>query len=180
VVNVTNDRISALMDGELDETAAGAAIDAVQREEVAGDAWRTYHLIRDAMTDTQVLSPGFSERMAQRLAAEPTVLAPARRATAPSRTEPRRWIPVAAAASAAFALVGWLAFAPDRPSAPQPQVAQAPAPKVAEVQREEARTVVVAPIPVSANDYLLAHQGFSPRMALQGMAPYVRTVSSDR
>ena len=28
-----------------------------------------------------------------------------------------------------------------------------------------------------ANDYLLAHQGFSPRIYLQGMAPYVRTVS---
>jgi negative regulator of sigma E activity len=168
------------MDGELDETAAGAAIEAVQRGEGAGEAWRTYHLIRDAMTDTQLLSAGFSERMARRLAAEPTVLAPARRAISRPRTEPRRWIPVAAAASAAFALVGWLAFAPERQSAPQPQVAQAPAPKLAEAQRDEARTVVVTPIPVSANDYLLAHQGFSPRMALQGMAPYVRTVSSDR
>jgi len=28
-----------------------------------------------------------------------------------------------------------------------------------------------------ANDYLLAHQGFSPRVSLQGMAPYVRTVA---
>ena len=26
-------------------------------------------------------------------------------------------------------------------------------------------------------DYLLAHQGFSPRGSLQGMAPYARTVS---
>ena len=32
-------------------------------------------------------------------------------------------------------------------------------------------------MPSSANDYLLAHQGFSPRVSLQGMAPYVRTVS---
>jgi hypothetical protein len=36
----------------------------------------------------------------------------------------------------------------------------------------------VAP-PEAANDYLLAHQGYSPRISLQGMAPYVRTVSSD-
>jgi len=28
-----------------------------------------------------------------------------------------------------------------------------------------------------ANDYLLAHQGFSPRVSLQGMAPYVLTVA---
>jgi hypothetical protein len=32
-------------------------------------------------------------------------------------------------------------------------------------------------LPRAANDYLLAHQGFSPRVYLQGMAPYVRTVS---
>jgi hypothetical protein len=35
----------------------------------------------------------------------------------------------------------------------------------------------VVPLPSGTNDYLLAHQGFSPRVSLQGMAPYVRTVS---
>jgi sigma-E factor negative regulatory protein RseA len=166
------------MDGELDDADAGAVIEAVQRDQAAGEAWRTYHLIRDAMTDTRVLSPGFSERMAKRLAEEPTVLAPVRRPAAPRSTEPRRWIPLAAAASAAFALVGWLAFAPQ--PALGPQVAQAPKPlPVVQVQRDEAKTAIT-PIPVSANDYLLAHQGFSPRMSLQGMAPYVRTVSTER
>jgi sigma-E factor negative regulatory protein RseA len=166
------------MDGELDEAAAGAAIDAVQRDAPAGAAWQTYHLIRDAMTDTRLLSAGFGARMAERLAAEPTVLAPARRAPSTSRSEPRRWLPVAAAASAAFALVGWLAFAP-QPDSPVPQVAQAPKPAAVTVAKDEPK-MAITPIPVSANDYLLAHQGFSPRMALQGMAPYVRSVSSDR
>jgi hypothetical protein len=36
---------------------------------------------------------------------------------------------------------------------------------------------VTTVLPKAANDYLLAHQGFSPRVYLQGMAPYVRTVS---
>jgi len=39
---------------------------------------------------------------------------------------------------------------------------------------------VVPALPVSAqmaDDYLFAHQEFSPRMSLQGMVPYVRTVS---
>jgi hypothetical protein len=35
----------------------------------------------------------------------------------------------------------------------------------------------MVPLPSGTNDYLLAHQGFSPRVSLQGMAPYVRTVS---
>jgi hypothetical protein len=37
--------------------------------------------------------------------------------------------------------------------------------------------MVNVPLPSAANDYLLAHQGFSPRVSLQGMAPYVRTVA---
>jgi hypothetical protein len=36
------------------------------------------------------------------------------------------------------------------------------------------------PIPPEANDYLLAHQIHSPRGSLQGMATYVRSVSSER
>ena len=164
------------MDGELDETAAGAAIESVQREGEAAEAWRTYHLIRDAMTDTRLLSQGFQARMAKRLAAEPTVLAPPARRAPAAKPETRRWLPMAAAASAAFALVGWMAFAPQPGVAPQ-QVAVAPKP--VEVPRQETRAVLT-PIPVSANDYLLAHQGFSPRVSLQGMAPYVRSVSSER
>jgi hypothetical protein len=31
--------------------------------------------------------------------------------------------------------------------------------------------------PPRAADYLLAHQAYSPRVTLQGMAPYVRMVS---
>jgi hypothetical protein len=29
------------------------------------------------------------------------------------------------------------------------------------------------------NVYLLAHQGFSPSTAIQGVVPYIRTVSAD-
>ena len=30
------------------------------------------------------------------------------------------------------------------------------------------------------NEYLLAHQGFSPSTAIQGLAPYIRSVSASR
>ena len=72
-----------------------------------------------------------------------------------------------AASVAAVALVGWMAFAP------QPQLAPAP---IAQVQRPADKPAIV-PLPSAANDYLLAHQGFSPRVSLQGMAPYVLTVA---
>lgn len=163
------EKISVLMDGELDERGAGELIGGLRGESAGegAEAWRTYHLIGDAMRDTRLLSDGFQSRFAQRLAAEPTVLAPARRAP-----EPRRWLPMAAAAGAAFALVGWMAFAPEQRPAP------APAPVAKAQPAQDARPVAV-PIPTAANDYLLAHQSFSSRVALQGMAPYVRTVADE-
>jgi hypothetical protein len=36
---------------------------------------------------------------------------------------------------------------------------------------------VAIPEAARAHDYLLAHQGVSPSTALQGVAPYVRTVT---
>ncbi|MGH8704696.1 MAG: hypothetical protein ACREUO_04660, partial [Burkholderiales bacterium] len=97
-----------------------------------------------------------------------------------------RWIALSAAASvAAVALVGWLAFAPQQGAGPAPRLAQSPQP-VVQIQQPVAKApqpVVPAKVaaqvlpPDAANDYLLAHQGYSPRVSLQGMAPYVRTVS---
>lgn len=160
------DRLSALMDGELDDRSAAEVIESLGRDRDAVEAWRAYQLISDALRQSPVLSADFTARVSVRLAAEPTVLAP--RALRP---EPRRWFALSAAAAslAAVGLVGWMAFGP------QPGVAPAPAP-VAQAKPAQAKPVMV-PLPTQANDYLLAHQGFSPRVSLQGMAPYVRTVS---
>jgi len=160
-----NDKISALMDGELDDKSTAEMIDSLGRDGDALRVWRAYHLISDAMRDSRMLSDGFTARVAARLSAEPALLAPAR-----LQAEQRKWLVLSAAASvAAVSLVSWLAFAPQR-EAPPPQVAQAsPTP----LKKQPA----IVPLPSGTNDYLLAHQGFSPRASLQGMAPYVRTVS---
>ena len=161
-----NDRISALMDGEVDERSASQLIEALTRDSEARHTWRTYHVISDAMRGGPLLSQGLTERVSQRLAAEPTVLAPRR-----IRPESQRWFTLSAAAAslAAVAFVGWMAFGPQQQVAPIPgaQMVQAPV---------EPKPNMV-PMPTAANDYLLAHQGFSPRVSLQGMAPYVRTVA---
>jgi sigma-E factor negative regulatory protein RseA len=159
-----NDRISALMDGEVDEKSAAQLIEALARDAEAVRTWRRYHLIGDAMRGGLLLSERFTERLAQRLAAEPTVLAPRR-----MRTESPRLFTMSAlaASSAAVAFVGWMAFAPP------PQVAPAP---LAQVKGAVDKPPMI-PLPNAANDYLLAHQGFSPRVSLQGMAPYVLTIA---
>lgn len=162
-------RISELMDGELDGDEAGAMLAALGKEGEARETWRAYHLISDALHDTRMLSPDFAARVAARLADEPTVLAPAPQ-PAPRRA---RWLALKAVASvAAVAIVGWLAFGPQQ----VPQVPVAEAPRAASVAKSGP---VRVPPPAAADDYLLAHQRYSPRNSLQGMAPYVRTVSGE-
>lgn len=165
------ERISALLDGELGDREAAGVIAELQAGGEARETWRTYHLISDAMRDTRLLSPGFADRVAERLAAEPTVLAPRR-----LKPQARPWvsIPAAAAASlAGVALVGYLAFSQQQ--APSVPVAAAP---VEKKQPEAVPAPQTVPLPSGTPDYLLAHQGFSPRLSLQGMAPYARTVSA--
>ena len=161
-------KISAMMDGELPDTGLAEPLRALREDCDALETWRQYHLIGDALRDTQVLSSGYSERFAQRLAQEPTVLAPAR---LPMRPEHKPYkIPLALAAGvAAVATVGLAAFVL---MTEDPQIPQAPA----QVVVAPAESTVVA-VPKGANDYLLAHQNYSPRGSLQGVAPYVRTVS---
>jgi|SRR5690349_12060251 len=157
------DTISALMDGELEGRATDEALELLRRDREAAETWRLYHLMSDTMRgQRRLLSPGFVERCAARLATEPAVLAPG---ALPGRTPLQRYALAAAASLAAIALVAWLAFAPQ--PQPQPPVAQARPPALA----------VSVSLPDAANDYLLAHQGFSPRMSLLGFAPYVRTVA---
>ena len=144
-----NERISELMDGELDDQAAGNLIQALGSDREARETWRLYHLISDALRENQPLP----------------------RAPVVPLAQPRRWVALPIAASlAAVSLVGWLAFAPQEQ--PAPVVAKAPAPAPAP------QAPAVVPLPTAAGDYLLAHQGVSPRGSFQGMAPYVRSVSA--
>jgi len=139
------DRISALMDGELGEREAVETIAALANDDQARGAWRTYHLIGDAMRESR--SAATPRR--------PAANAPYWRVALPSL-----------AVAAAVALVSWVAFTPVQQNQPVH-----PAPVA------EAKPPAIVPPPSAANDYLLAHQGFSPRVALQGMTAYVRTVS---
>jgi sigma-E factor negative regulatory protein RseA len=159
------DRISEFMDGELDDRAARPVIDALGSDDEARHAWLAYHLIGDALRDSRPLSAGFTARVVRALEAEPTVLAPRR-----LQPQPRTWYALAAGV-AGFGLVGWLAFAPQQ----QPALAPLAQHKPAAVAQSAKPNFV--PLPSRANDYLLAHQAFSPRVSLQGVAPYVRTVS---
>jgi sigma-E factor negative regulatory protein RseA len=169
-------KVSALMDGELAPREAAGCIGALGSEHDAIEAWRVYHLISDAMRNNHGLSHDFCARVASDIEAEPTVLAPS--AARGSRTKTLAWS--AAASAAAIAWVAWLGLAPQREASPGlssiAPVAQGPAKELA----RPASAVASVPLPDATDDYLLAHQGYSPRSSLQGVAPYVRSVSERR
>lgn len=163
------EKISALMDGELERGESAGALKALESGGEARETWRSYHLIGDAMRETRLLSAGFAGRVIAAIDNEPTVLAP-RRPLLAATTAAMRWSAMAAGL-AAVAFVGWVAFVPQGEQAPAAGVAStAVLPKPV---AQEAAATFVAP-PDAANDYLLAHQGYSPRNTLQGALPYVR------
>lgn len=185
--------ISALMDDDLEGDAVEKALDCLDRDAGLRRSWAAYHLIGDALRRTDAgLAPDFTARVMERLAAEPTVLAPA---PARRRSALRIALPLAASLMGVGA-VAWVVLslnapapvqivtiqapaavpvvAPPAPAAPAP-VAQAPQRKT----EEGAETVVVSvPQPSQVREYLMAHQGYAPGM--NGVANYVRSVSESR
>ena len=154
-----------LMDGELDESELARNLALLRSSTDVRRTWDTYHLIGDALRGH--LAPALAARVSERLAAEPTVLAPRERAP---RGRLARLAISAAAGAAGIALVAWLALPGLKPEPPQVAVS-APTP---------APAAPVTPVAVGVENYLLAHQSFSPTGAMQGVAPYVRTVADER
>jgi sigma-E factor negative regulatory protein RseA len=170
------EQISTLMDGELDAHQAGQQLTRLQGDAEARACWESFHLIGDALRGDCVVSRQFAARLHAQLAGEPTVLAP-RRSPA-RRVAAYAWS--AAASLSAVALVGWIAFY--SPLSPQPQLATAPtgnpAIPVAATATPPPEQLASVPSEGRMNEYLIAHQEFSPSTAIQGLAPYIRSVSA--
>lgn len=174
-------KISALMDGELDAHELSEPLAALQRDRDAFDTWRTYHLISDTLQGRALLAHDCLRRVATRLADEPILMGPLPSDVARA-ARPRWFVPSALAASvAAVAFVGWMAFAPQAPtdSLPGPIVQAPPQPAPTPGVRVANERPERLPMTAATRDYLIAHQAFSPRNSLQGMAPYVRSVSAE-
>lgn len=168
--------ISALMDGELEGQDAQREIASLKTNGQLRERWDEFHLIGDALRSEPLLSSGFNESFAKRLAAEPTVLAPQRVSAKPRRIA--AYALSAAASVSAAALVAWVALAPTSSDMPG---------QIAAGQRGSLTPQAIVPVTRALpsepsngrmNEYLLAHEGFSPSTALQGVAPYIRTVST--
>lgn len=167
------DKISALIDGELDEREMNRQLSRIKQQEELRESWDLFHLIGDTLRDDGRLSPHFRQRMTGRLALEPTILAP-RRSVAKRVTA---YALSAAASLSAIAVVAWVAFSANPLSTPQ---------EIAKIKVPASATVGAGPqlasitVQGNMNEYLLAHQEFSPSTALQGVASFIRTVSDSQ
>ncbi len=152
--------ISALMDGEMFEDEADLFFDKMKRHPQATRDWGVYHLIGDGLRQPEHIHRDISSSFHERLQAEPTILAPHSR----SSQRARHYALSAAASVMALALVAWLSM----------QVGSESVPQVAAVNQNNA----VRPASFQANDYLMAHQEFSPSANVQGAASYIHTVAA--
>lgn len=166
------EQISALMDNELSLQDSSQALRRLEDTPEARESWETYHLIGDAMRG-QVLGTNVSARVTAALQNEPTVLAPRR---AEKTGKAFTYALSAAASVSAIAVVGWMAFSTGPAINPQIELAKA-APSAPAVNSAEPQ-LVSSPSGDQMNEYLLAHQGVSPSSGLQGVAPYIRTISA--
>ncbi len=172
---MTREQISALADGELADEHIELALAALRQEEGRTD-WEVYHQIGDVLRSDDMavrLSPGFAARMAARLEAEPTIVAPKPAQNQAGSddvkrgaSQARRWAIPSMAAAAAMATVAFF-------TTPQLMVALKGDGEASQTTKMasgvEQAGVVAASAPEGVvlrdpriDDYLMAHQRFSP------------------
>jgi sigma-E factor negative regulatory protein RseA len=169
-----NERISALMDGELNRDDAATLIKSLSSDQGRRNCWDEYHLIRDAVNGENVEQ--INARRARcdaifaRLADEPTILAP----TAMKRraTEKRTRIALAMAASAVTVSAIAVVAMKQQQSVgvvPTTQLVQqtAPRPLVLNASTQSAQQGAAE---MRVNDYLAIHRQFSNADAFQNAA----------
>jgi negative regulator of sigma E activity len=132
------------------------------------ERWDTYHLIRDTLRREVDLGPTFTRRVRASLQHEPVVIAAHTRI---GHRMARYALPMAAAVGG-VAVVAWLALTEAPTGAPSTLAERGAAPV------SSAPVIARASLNGAASDYLVAHQEFSPRTAMQGVASYARTVTA--
>ena len=154
--------ISALMDGELFEDEAESLLDRISRGTNAHKDWEVYHLIGDVLRQPDHIHCDLSANVRERMRSEPVVLAPRIHAV---KQKFQTFAFSAAASLAAVGVVAWMSQQIGSETLPQ-MTMQQNALRPANVQ-----------IKSRSNDYLMAHQEFSPSTDMNGGASYIRMVT---
>jgi sigma-E factor negative regulatory protein RseA len=169
------EKISQLMDGELDGQECGPHIRRLAAQPDLARRWDQYHLIRDVLRSEAGTRVDLVASVRGRLETEPTILAPRRRL---QEMTARFALPVAAAVAGIVIGGMWNAQTQAPPSLAADASTKATASLAAAEANPKAALPAVAPqASGQVKEYILAHQEFSPTSAMQGAASYVRTLS---
>lgn len=160
-------RISALMDGELEQHEVAETLQALRRSDALRAEWSDGHLIGAALRGERGLDLDVTARVMSALEAEPTVMAPASR-RAPAWQRP---LLALAASAAGVAVVAWLALSPD---GKLPPTAAGGLASVTPVQ-----VATQAQSTPRLQEYLVAHQAHAPGGVIGGAARNIRTVAAN-
>lgn len=175
------EKLSALLDAELDDYETGPVLKAVGRDPELRKVWERYHLISVTMKNElgAVVPTDLADRVAAVVRDEPTRLAP-RTGMRRSRRLAKQVAGVAIAATVAGAAV--IALRPQGPTV------TAPANQLASVRPDVPRAMPVGAtrwetlspeLENTLNAYLMEHGEFTPQSGLNGLTSYARFVSYD-
>ncbi len=170
-----NEKLSALLDGELSDAELRDALAQLARDPAARRAWERYHLMRAMMRGEvgRTMGAGFADRVAARLPALPQPSVP--------RVQLAAWrgglryaggfaIAASVAAVALFNLNPVVSSNPARTTAGAGKAAPV------EVARRDARQ---QELDSSLNAFLVEHSEFTAASGVSGVMSYARFVSHD-
>jgi negative regulator of sigma E activity len=175
------ERISSLIDGELDRAEAEALVSSLCADAALLQQWRELHRVGDALRSSEVVifdDSAFCAKVSTLIAAEPTVLAPRRSSQAHSAR--RYWVPGVAVA-ASIAAIGFVAVPLLRAPDPVALVQKAtPAAAVETAPAEPARRIPAAIANARALDaYFSAHRELTGGSAMPRATAYLRPIASE-
>jgi sigma-E factor negative regulatory protein RseA len=170
-----NEKLSALMDNELDEIETRRLLAALGEDAAARAAWERYHAIRAVLRREPLPAGGrdIARRVRERLAGQP---GPGRGRAPLARLAGQ----IALAASVAgIAILGarlWLGDANE----PAPPTAKNDAAHAEYLRASTTRwNTQERDVENTLNAYLVEHNEFAPAAGVSGMLPYVRVVGYD-
>lgn len=176
------DKLSALLDGDLDEHSVHPVLDSMRRDRSLRADWETYCMIGDVLRGDREPPPNLVASVMEGIEREPTVLAPPSAVAGTGRSGLWRSLMPLAASVMGVAAVGWVAHT--LYSQPEAVVKLAATPvraQVAEAAAQPARSPVPAGVQEDPHrEYVFAHQAMTGGGPIPGPVQYVRTVSEVR
>lgn len=165
-------RLSCLLDGELENAECRVLLERLRHDEEACRRLALLGCVGDAIRSAEVASwhsDRFVSRVAKALEREPTVLAP----SATKRgSAVRRWLVPGAGAAAAAALLVAIGLPTQRTAAPGTTTARAPLPTTNVAAAVAPGQIERSP---ALERYLAAHRELAEPTLMPSSTPYVRT-----